>query len=313
MKPTYKNELIREQSSIKSVVLQENKKTVYLVDDDQDDRQFGCNALAKIDSVQEVIPTKNADDLFDCLKKFGLYQDTLKTDKDTPIILLDIHMPGADGIEVLQKIRNHPITSEFYVIILTTDNSCEQAQYYMTTVVSASERMQMLIKDLLEYSQVQKGDLKIEQTDLNKVYNDVIENLSSVIKDSKASVTTTPLPTVITAPSYVTRTIQNIVGNALKYKHPNRNPKIHVSAQEEDDEWVISITDNGIGMKSEYLDQIFVLFKRLHNNDEYQGTGIGLSICEKMINRLGGKLWVTSTENEGSEFYFTIPKTEEGL
>jgi light-regulated signal transduction histidine kinase (bacteriophytochrome) len=131
-------------------------------------------------------------------------------------------------------------------------------------------------------------------------------NLQMAISDSNAIVTNDPLPTVRVDQMHFVQILQNLIGNALKYRNPAVPPHIHVSAQQDGVNWIFSVRDNGIGFEQRHAERIFGVFKRLHGKD-YPGTGIGLSICKKIVERHGGSMWATSVPGEGSTFYFAIP------
>jgi len=184
-----------------------------------------------------------------------------------------------------------------------------EAKEYMHFITDGAKRMQSMINDLLEYSRVDSGDAGIVEFDVEKQFEIIRQNLEEPIEQTQANITINGLPeTLYFNPIRFTRVMQNIIGNAIKYRDDNRTPNIKISAKERKHEWLISIEDNGIGIKPEYLDQIFVIFKRLHGRNEYSGTGIGLSVCKRIIEGAGGKLWVESTHGKGSTFYITIKK-----
>jgi light-regulated signal transduction histidine kinase (bacteriophytochrome) len=137
----------------------------------------------------------------------------------------------------------------------------------------------------------------------------VTRSLEVAIAESGAAITHDPLPTVVGDPVGLGQLLQNLVGNAVKF-HGEESPEIHISAQRQERAWLFAVRDNGIGIAPEYQDRIFVLFQRLHGRDEYTGTGIGLAICKKIVERHGGNLWVESTPGGGSTFLFTIPDTQ---
>ncbi|MGH1350846.1 MAG: PAS domain S-box protein [Methyloligellaceae bacterium] len=188
----------------------------------------------------------------------------------------------------------------------------DKAQKYMGFIANASQRMQDLVRDLLDYSRADQSVPKFENIECNHLVKTVLEALAEVIEETKAEVTFDPMPEVYSNPIRISRLLQNIIGNAIKYKREGVSPRIHVGVEDKQECWTFSVSDNGIGIKPEYLDQVFVLFKRLHNKDEYAGTGIGLAICKKIVESIGGKIWIESEFGSGSTFYFNILKSEPG-
>jgi light-regulated signal transduction histidine kinase (bacteriophytochrome) len=183
------------------------------------------------------------------------------------------------------------------------------ADEFMDYIVDAAVRMKQQINDLLEYSRVTTAGNEFRSVDTNSILNQAFNNLKNSIDDTNAEIIHDPLPDVIADGDQLIRVFQNIIGNAIKYRKPDGPPKIHISAHEDKgkNEYVFSVSDNGIGIKKEYLDRIFIVFQRLHTRDEYKGTGIGLSVVKKVIERHGGYIWVESEYGKGSTFYFTIP------
>jgi len=182
-----------------------------------------------------------------------------------------------------------------------------EALEYINFTVDGAKRMQLLINDLLAFSRVNtKGD-KFKEVDLEKVIDEVLFNLEITIEETKAIITKDTLPMICADHGQIVQLFQNILGNALKYRS-QETPKIQISAREIDEEWLFSVEDNGIGIEQQYSEQIFQIFRRLHTNDEYEGTGIGLAISKKIIQRHGGRIWVESEIGKCSTFYFTIPK-----
>ena len=180
---------------------------------------------------------------------------------------------------------------------------------FLQYVVEAVKRMDMLLSDLLSYSQhLGAKPAAFETVNAEAVLAGVLMNLQAAIKEARGTVTHDPLPTEITADfAQLSQLLQNLVSNALKYRKPDVSPEIHISAAESDDEWTFSVRDNGVGIEPAYRDQVFGIFKRLHGR-EYPGTGMGLAICKKIVERLGGRIWVDSEPGAGSTFSFTIPK-----
>jgi light-regulated signal transduction histidine kinase (bacteriophytochrome) len=173
--------------------------------------------------------------------------------------------------------------------------------------VEGATRMQRLIDDLLTYSRLTTREGPLEPTDSTSIFEEAKANLESAVGESRAIVSADALPTVRADRTQLLQVFQNLIGNGIKYRS-QRTPKIHVSAEDRDGEWVFSIRDNGIGIAPQYAERIFRIFQRLHTRSEYSGTGIGLAVCKKIIERHGGRIWVESEPEEGSTFFFTLPK-----
>jgi two-component system, sensor histidine kinase and response regulator len=184
----------------------------------------------------------------------------------------------------------------------------DNADKYIHYAVDGALRMQALVQDLLTFSRIGRQGTDLQSTDCNVVVETAVKNLRTVVDESKARVTHDSLPTVIADGSQLLQVFQNLIGNALKFRGPDP-PAIHVGASKKGREWVFSVADNGIGIAPEFAEQIFVIFKRLHTRAEYPGSGIGLSICKKIIERQGGRIWVESRAGQGSTFKFTLPAT----
>jgi light-regulated signal transduction histidine kinase (bacteriophytochrome) len=142
---------------------------------------------------------------------------------------------------------------------------------------------------------------------MNEVLSLVEQNLDRALKESNATITSDPLPTVMADQVQIMGLLQNLIANAIKFRRPGEPPRIHVSATSTDSEWTFSVADNGIGIPEEQQERIFQMFQRLHTEQEYPGTGIGLAISKKIAERHGGRIWVESEEGKGATFYFTIP------
>jgi PAS domain S-box-containing protein len=182
----------------------------------------------------------------------------------------------------------------------------QDADEFIAFAVDGATRMQLLINDLLAYSRVGTRGRPFAPTDCNQVVDQVIADLGPAIHDAQATVTRTDLPTVVADRLQLSQVFQNLVGNALKYRG-TAPPEVTVSAQREDGIWVFAVQDNGIGIDPPYFERIFVLFQRLHSRAQYPGTGIGLAICKKIVERHGGHIWVESQPGQGATFFFTIP------
>jgi len=185
----------------------------------------------------------------------------------------------------------------------------ERADRWMSKIVRGSERMKTMVQDLLVYSRVESRGRDFERIDCEQIFANVKIDLATAIRKSAATVTCGRLPTVMADQSQFTQLLQNLIGNAIKYRG-DEPPRVHVQAERDDGMWVFSVKDNGIGIDPEYFSKVFQMFKRLHTRDEYPGTGIGLSLCQRIVHRHGGKIWVESEAGSGSTFYFTIPDTK---
>ena len=182
-----------------------------------------------------------------------------------------------------------------------------RADQYIHYAVDGAERMKALIMDLLEYSRVGTGKENFTPVDTAVVMKEVGEIFHEKIIAARAEIEFGVLPVITGDKVQMTQLFQNLLSNALKY-HSNRPPVIRIGAQEETTQWKFSVADNGIGIDSQFFDKIFIIFQRLHNKTDYGGTGIGLAICKKIVERHGGRIWVESTPQQGSTFYFTIHK-----
>jgi PAS domain S-box-containing protein len=181
------------------------------------------------------------------------------------------------------------------------------ASEFINYAVEGSTRMQQMINDLLAYSRVGTKGMPFEPVDLELTLKRALGNLKASISESDARVTYDPLPTVMADDIQLTQLFQNLIGNAIKFRSADRSPIVHVSAKRLESAWEFVVSDNGIGIEPEYFDRIFIIFHRLHTRVEYPGSGIGLAICKKIVERHGGRIWVESKPGVGSMFHFTIP------
>ena len=191
----------------------------------------------------------------------------------------------------------------------------QDADEFIGFAVDGATRMQRLINDLLAYSRVGTRGKSLKSTDCQVILREVRDNLMKAIEESGAVITQDPLPTVEGDEVQLLQLFQNLIGNAIKF-HSSETPRIHVTAKRRGHEWVFAIEDNGIGIAAEHQERIFSIFQRLHQRSEYPGTGIGLAICKKIVERHGGRIWVESRLGKGSTFYFSIPgenKNEKNL
>jgi PAS domain S-box-containing protein len=183
----------------------------------------------------------------------------------------------------------------------------QDADDFITYAVDGAARMHMLINDLLTYSRVSTRAKSFEPTDCSGILNHALSNLRVASEESEATITFDDLPVVEADATQLTQVFQNLISNAIKFHKTDIPPCIHVSAERQGDEWLFSVRDNGIGIAPEHIERIFLIFQRLHTREEYPGTGIGLAVCKKIVERHNGRIWVESKPGEGSTFYFTIP------
>jgi light-regulated signal transduction histidine kinase (bacteriophytochrome) len=186
----------------------------------------------------------------------------------------------------------------------------EQAQDWIRRTVQSIRQMQTLIRDLLSYSRVDARSRPFTRIPFSDIVGDALTQLDSSIHDSAAQVTWDALPEVLGDRSQLVQLVQNLIGNGLTYRGSDP-PRIHLSAKHSGEEWIFSVRDNGIGIPPQFHQQIFEIFKRLHDQKEYPGTGIGLAVCRRVVNRHGGRIWVESEFGHGSTFCFTIPEGTE--
>jgi PAS domain S-box-containing protein len=183
----------------------------------------------------------------------------------------------------------------------------EDADEFIGFAVDGARRMQELINDLLTYSRVGTRPLALDTVDSNQLVDQVVSDLAAAIQDSSGSVICDDLPVVRGDPTQLRQLFQNLIANGMKFHRPDEPPRMHVSAAQEHGMWAFSVSDNGIGIEPQYQERIFALFQRLHTRAEYPGTGIGLAICKKIVERHGGQIHVGSTPGRGTTFRFTLP------
>ena len=185
----------------------------------------------------------------------------------------------------------------------------EKERSFLRFAVDGGKRMQQMITDLLAYSRVGLSAGAVAAVDLNAVIEEALANLGVARAEKNALITRDPLPTLRVDRARFIQLFQNLVGNALKFSRPGESSEIHVGCRPEEGGWHFTVRDNGIGIAEKDFDRIFILFQRLHSREEYPGTGIGLSVCQKIVERHGGRIWVESAPGQGTTFHFTLPAT----
>lgn len=183
----------------------------------------------------------------------------------------------------------------------------DKSKSYLDKILTATSQMDDLIEDLLDFAKVTHNSQSFEDVDTSKVVKVVLNNLYNYIEQSKAVVTYNDLPIIRGNPVKISRLVQNLISNAMKYQPEGQIPQIEISAKQKNECWEFFFSDNGIGMKPESCGEIFQPFRRLNHRKEYEGSGIGLSLCKKVIESLGGKIWAQSEIGKGSKFFFSIP------
>ena len=182
----------------------------------------------------------------------------------------------------------------------------DRADKYLGYIADGAKRMKDLINDLLAFSRVGKADFRLTSTDMNDILQGTLNDIQPLVREKQAEITHELLPTLKVNPHQMGQLLQNLIANAIKF-HGDQPPRIHISARQEGREWVMAVHDNGIGFEPQYAEGIFKIFRRLHTKEEYPGTGIGLAICKKIMERHGGRIWAETEPGRGATFYFTIP------
>jgi PAS domain S-box-containing protein len=201
-------------------------------------------------------------------------------------------------------------TMSAYAELLTqryTGTLDADADKFLGFIVEAAGRMSKLVNDLLAYARLATEEERPSSIALDEDLEAALTHLNRAIEESGARVTHDPLPTLQADRGQMVRLFQNLVGNAVKYRSPDKQPKVHISAEQKGNEWIISVKDNGIGFDQKYASTVFLPFKRLHAAREYSGTGVGLAICSRIVKAQGGRIWAESQPGEGATFSFTLP------
>jgi light-regulated signal transduction histidine kinase (bacteriophytochrome) len=258
------------------------------------------------------------------VKSFGIIQDITKRKMDEELLHRSENTLERKNQELLTKnkeleqfayVASHDLqeplkTTSSFVNLLHRrykGKLDEQADQYLHYISKASERMQTLIKDLLDYSLIGSKE-NVEHIDCNKILEDVTASLQNCIKNTHAVIRYSPLPVINGYNEEIKDLFLHLMSNALKFKKPDVTPLIRIGAMSLDEHWQFFVQDNGIGIDEQYMERIFVIFQRLHNRSEYEGSGIGLSHCRKIVELHNGKIWLESSVGKGTTFYFTISK-----
>ncbi|MGE5430391.1 MAG: sensor histidine kinase [Syntrophomonadaceae bacterium] len=244
-----------------------------------------------------------------------LAEEELKSNEQKFVrILEDLRRSNRD-LEQFAYVASHDLQEPVRMVYSFTqllvrdykDRFDERANQYIEFIFEGAARMRMLINDLLEYARLADTDRPFTAVDCQEALEDAIKNLRVSIEESEAVILHDTLPVITGDEVQIMQLFQNLLSNSIKFRSESV-PEIHICAENRKEDWLFSVKDNGIGMDSVFSSKIFVIFQRLHERDKYPGTGIGLSICKRIVERHQGRIWVDSRPNEGSIFYFTIPK-----
>jgi len=223
-----------------------------------------------------------------------------------------------DELEQFANVASHDLQEPLRMVASYTQLLAERyegrldddADEFIGYAVDGCHRMQQLIEDLLTYSRLGTNNKARSNISAEASLHEALANLRIAMEEGNAVVTHDTLPTLITDGSQLALVFQNLIGNAIKYRGAD-DPRVHVSVRKSDNRtWIFAVQDNGLGIESEYFERIFLLFQRLHGRGEFKGTGIGLAICKKIVERLGGEIWVESQLEKGSTFYFSLPDSD---
>jgi len=251
---------------------------------------------------------KRADELFIANKELA-FQNEEKEKRAAELLIANkeleqfTYIASHDLREPLRTVSNYMQVFEEDYIEQLDDN----ARKYLNAVNNATKRMSMLIKSLLDFSRLGRN-VKLTFVDCKKLIDDVVADLETMIKTSKAVIEVTEMPRLNLHESDIRQVFQNLIANAIKFRKRGTQPKIKISSQKINEKWKFSVSDNGIGIDPSYFERIFNIFQRLHTDEqEYEGYGIGLANCKKIIQLHQGEIWVESNIGQGTTFYFTIP------
>ena len=276
---------------------------------------FGHSASARFTSRHEALVTGIAAQAAVAIDNANLFEETRRTQRELQRTNEELRRANSDleqfaysaSHDLKEPLRNVAIYSQLitrrYAAILD-----EQGHQFLGYVIEGARRMDALVNDLLAFTRVTGAEEETgqERTSALKALQTAISNLSTTVRETQAEITHGALPDLGVRRVHLQQLFQNLIGNSIKYRSEER-PRIDISAQKKDDFWLFSVKDNGIGIDPEYKERIFGIFKRLHREDEYPGTGMGLAICHRIVERYGGRIWVESEFGRGATFFFTLP------
>ena len=255
------------------------------------------------------VPEHREDEIGDLARGFNSMADSLERGQ------AELEQSNAEllrsnaELEQFASVTSHDLQAPLTTISMYTElleRRPEMAADLINGIRGATTQARTLIRDLLEYSRAGRGEITVEPLPVELVVTDALEALAGAIETTGARVEVGSLPVVLADRSNLCRVFQNLIGNAVKFTRGD-DPRVTIEADAEGSMWRISVRDNGIGMDATSAERIFEPFRRLHGEEDYPGTGIGLAVCERIVEQHGGRIWVTSTPGEGSVFSFTMP------
>jgi signal transduction histidine kinase len=263
------------------------------------------------------VPARRHDELGDLARGFNTMADSLQRSRDQlEHSNAELKRSNAE-LDQFASVTSHDLQAPLTTISMYAElierrhaGDLNGGMALVDGIRNATQEARTLIRDLLEYSRAGRGELSLEEVPVAHMVDRALEALAGPIEAAGARVTAGELPVVRVDRAGVCRVFQNLIGNAVKFTVPGRPPEVTIGAERDGAMWRISVRDNGIGMQPQDAERIFQPFRRLHGEEAYPGTGIGLAICERIVSQLGGRIWVTSAPGEGSTFFFTLPAME---
>jgi PAS domain S-box-containing protein len=251
------------------------------------------------------------------IRSVGMVHDITerkRSERERELLLAEVQRSNAE-LEQFAYVASHDLQEPLrmvgsYTTLLEKkykEHLDERAHEYIHFAVDGAERMQKLIEGLLAYSRITRRGEEFKQVDLNGVFSLAVSNLSVIIQETRAEVTKDDLPMISGDEIQLVQLLQNLIGNGIKYRKLDVRPRVHLSGKKDGRYNVLSVRDNGIGIETKYYERIFQIFQRLHSRSKYSGTGIGLALCRRIVERHHGRIWVESVPGEGSTFFFTVP------